>query len=60
MAGSKAPCAAGPGALKLAPGLLVLDGLGEATGAWGEHERALSWAFRAVTPDTARQAGSGT
>ncbi|XP_040490394.1 complement C1q tumor necrosis factor-related protein 8-like [Ursus maritimus] len=60
VADSKALCAAGPGVLKLARGLLVLDGPGEGAGAWGEHERALSRAFRAVTPDTARQAGSGT
>lgn len=58
MADSKALCAAGPGVLKLARGLLVLDGPGEGAGAWGEHERALSRAFRAVTPDSARQAAA--
>lgn len=57
-AGGKAPRGAGPGALKLAQGLLVLDGPGEAVGAWGGHERALSRAFRAVTPETARQAAA--
>lgn len=42
----------------LAQGLLVLDGPGEAVGTWGGHERALSRAFRAVTPETARQAAA--
>lgn len=52
------------GALQLAGGLLVLDGPGEAVGAWmgveGGHEKALSQAAGATTLETASQAAAPT